>query len=172
MGRLVIVLVAAGAAAYYFLIMGSQLSEADVRAYYSTYQTHLDDGNAKAMCDMLADKYQEQSTISTSAGIVQDSNNKAQACEAYEKMFASMRDMSEKLKMPVVFNSVVNLDSIDIAPGKKQAVATGSSDLKMGTEKVLLTRTTATGTATFIKRYGKVQMLTSESKGTMRLYGQ
>jgi hypothetical protein len=172
MARFIVLLAAAGAAAYYFLIMGSQLSESDIRKYYSTYQTHMDDGNAKALCDMLADQYQEQSTLSTTTGIVQDTNNKAQACEAYEKLFAAMRSMSEKLKMQAVINSAVTIDDIVIAPGKKQAVVTGTSDFKMGTEKLLLTRTTTTGTATFIKRYGKVQMLASESKGTMRLYGQ
>ncbi len=172
MGRILLFLAVAVAAGYYFLVLGSQLSESDIRAYYSTYQKHLDDGNAKALCDMLADNYQEQSSISTMTGIVQDSNNKAQTCESYEKLFASMRDMSEKLKMPAVINSVVTIESIVIASGSKQATVTGSSDFKMGTEQVLLTRSTAQGTSTFIKRYGKVQMLASENKGTMRLYDQ
>jgi hypothetical protein len=172
MTRFIVLLGAAAGVAYYFLIMGSQLSESDIRTYYIRYQTHLDDGNAKALCDMLADRYQEESTLSTTTGILKDSNNKAQACEAYEKMFSEMRNMSEKLKMPTVINLAVNIDSIVIAPDKKQAVVAGSSDFKMGTEKLLLTRSTTTGTSTFIKRYGKVQMLASESKGTLQLYGQ
>ena len=150
--------------AWYFLVGSRYISEADVRAQYQNEANWLDEGQPAKICAAFDDQYVGRIASITAAKGVLEETDKAKSCAAIEVFFADLKKLNDKVGGGVVTNSVVTLEKIAISADRLTAVVTVRSEVRVGTEKVLLMKMTSKGTDTLIKRQGSIYRLRADGE--------
>nr|WP_315494132.1 hypothetical protein [uncultured Rhodoferax sp.] len=162
--KIFLVLVACAVGGWYWFVGGRQISESDVRSYYTKELLFLDDGNSKEMCASLDEKYSSRMIQISAAGRVVEETDKAKSCQAIEALVETVKKLNDQFGGGVVTNTEDNLDKIEISSDKKTATVSVRSIFKVGTEKVLMIKMTSNTTETFVKRNGKLLRLRAEGQ--------
>lgn len=162
--RIVLALVAFVVGRWCWFVGSRQISESDVRSYYTHELQFLDDGNSKEMCASLDEKYSSRMIQISAAGRLVEETDKAKSCQAIKALFETVKKLNDQVGGGVVTNTEDNLDKIEISSDKKTATVSVRSVFKVGTEKVLMIKMTANTTETFIKRNGKLLRLHAEDQ--------
>ena len=160
----VLIVLAGALGAWYFLVGSRYISEADVRAQYQSEADWLDQGQHARICAAFDEQYVGHIASVTAAGSVLENTDKAQSCAAIEAFFATLKKLSDKAGSDVVTNSDVTLEKVEISADRRTATVTVRSEVRVGTEKMLMMKMTSEGTDTLIKRHGTVYRLRAEGK--------
>ncbi len=160
----ILIVVAGALGAWYFLVGSSYISEADVRAQYQSEANWLDEGQHGKICAAFDDKYVGHIAAVSAAGRVLEDTDKAKSCAAIEAFFETLKKFNEKVGGGVVTNSDVTLEKVDISADRRTATVTVRSEVRVGTEKVLMMKMTSDSVDTLIKRRGTVYRLRAEGK--------
>jgi hypothetical protein len=99
----------------------------------------------------------------TSAGAVEETVTKEDACESTKKFFDMKAEMEEKTGQELFINTEYMIDSIELASDRKSAVVEVSSEIRVGTERLLLVKINGTQTDTVIRDAGKIKFLSSDA---------
>ncbi len=160
----VLTVLVAGIGAWYFLVGSRYISEADVRAQYQNEANWLDEGQHDKICAAFDEQYVGHVASVTAAGRVLEETNKAQSCAALETFFVTLKKLNDKVGGGVVTNSDVTLEKVVISPDRRTATVSVRSEVRVGTEKMLMMKMSSEGTDTLIKRHGSVYRLRAEGK--------
>jgi hypothetical protein len=159
--KFILFLLVCAGGGWYWYINNNQITEQDVRNFYQQEQAWLDAGNSKAMCDAVDEHFSAHITQKNLGGQVLTSD-KAKYCADIEQLFAALKSLNDKMGGGVVFNQDLNLDKIEISSDKKIATVAIRSELRMGTESLLMMKITGEGDETFVKHNGKVLRLSAD----------
>lgn len=160
----VLIVLAGSLGAWYFWVGSRYISEADVRAQYQNEANWLDEGQHAKMCAAFDDQYVGHIASVTAAGRVLEATNKAQSCAAIEAFFATLKKLNDKVGGGVVVNSNVTLEKVEISADRRTAIVTVRSEVRVGTEKLLMMKMMSEGVDTLIKRHGTLYRLRAEGK--------
>ena len=149
---------------WYFLVGSRYISEADVRAQYQNEANWLDEGQYAMICAAFDAQYVGHIASVTAAGRLLEDTNKAQSCVAIEAFVTSLKKLNDKVGGGVVTNSDVVLEKVEISADRRTATVTVRSQVRVGTEKVLMMKMTTESTDTLIKRHGTIYRLRAEGK--------
>lgn len=164
----VLIVLAGALGAWYFLVGSRYISEADVRAQYQNEANWLDEGQHAKICAAFDEQYVGHIASVSAAGQVLEATDKAQSCAAIEAFFATLKKLNDKVGGGVVTNSDVTLEKVDISADRRTATVTVRSEVRVGTEKVLMMKMSSQGTDTLIKRHGTVYRLRAEGKTSVQ----
>jgi DNA phosphorothioation-dependent restriction protein DptG len=126
---------------WYWYTNNNQITEQDVRNFYQQEQAWLDAGNSKEMCDAVDEHFSARITQKNLGGQV-ITGDKTKYCADMEQLFATLKNLNDKMGGGVVFNQDLNLDKIEISSDKKIATVAIRSELRMGTDSLLLMKIT------------------------------
>lgn len=167
MKKLMLLAILAGASWWYF-IGGRTIAEEHVNRFYRELEAATLSRNPEALCALLADDFQTTGTIDMGGRRATSTQNKAQACEAYVAMYANFEQLGNKMGGLLQLDSNYKINNIAIQPDGKSAIVDYSASLDVaGTLMNIRSRSTDT----LIRRNGKVLMLRSEGKGSIRSGG-
>lgn len=163
-----IVLAILGGAGWWYFIGGRTLAEEHVNGFYRELEAATLSRNPEAICALLADDFQTTGTVEIGGRRGTSTQNKAQACAAYVAMYENFEKLGDKMGGLLQLDSNYKINSIAIQPDGKSAIVDFSSSLDVaGTLMNIRSRSTDT----LIRRNGKVLMLHSDGKGSIRSGG-
>jgi hypothetical protein len=161
MRKFVLLAILAGASWWYF-IGGRTITEAHVQRFYQDLEHATLSRNPEALCALLDKDFQSVGTLSMGGRRETVSQNKEQACLAYDQMYQSFAMIGNQMGGMVQLDSSYKINSVAIQPDSKSATVDFTSSLDVaGTIMNFRSRSTDT----LIRRNGKVLMLRSEGKG-------
>jgi hypothetical protein len=164
--KLVLAIIGLAVGGWYFVIDGSKLDEAMVRAFYEQQQHAILSRNPEALCKQFA----SNAVINTETLMMGQTQaqtlTKKTACDATRESWKSFEAMGEKAGGILTIEYDYKIDSIQISANKKSATVVTSNTLKMG-EAFMQFRTTAT--EELVRNYRQVQLARSDSKTGVRM---
>lgn len=167
MRKFVLLGILAGAGWWYF-IGGRTITEAHVVRFYQDLEAATLSRNPEALCALLDDKFQTVGTVEIGGRRNTSTQDKEQTCEAYADMYRNFALLGDKMGGILQLDSSYTINSVAIEPDSKKATVDYSSSLDVaGTIMNIKSRSTDT----LIRRNGKVLMLRSEGKGSIRSGG-
>lgn len=167
MNKLVLLALLGGAGWWYF-VGGRTISEEHVHRFYQQLEAATLSRNPQALCALLADDFETTGTLEIGGRRTTSTNNRAQSCEAYTAMYENFAMLGERMGGIVQLDSTYAINHIAIQPDRKSAVVDFSSSLDVaGTLMNIRSRSTDT----LIRRNGKMLMLRSEGRGSVRSGG-
>lgn len=163
---LLIVLLAGGG--WWYFIGGRTISEDHVNRFYQDLEVATLSRNPEALCALLAEDFETSGTVEIGGRTAHSTQNKEQACQAYIAMYENFEKLGDKMGGILQLDSNYEIHSIEIQPDRKSAIVDFSSSLDVaGTIMNIRSRSTNT----LIRRNGKMLMLRSEGKGSIRSGG-
>ncbi len=164
----VAIVAAVVAAGWYWQVGGRQINESQVRDFYRQASHAMYSRDSETLCKLISSKY-VGTEHATMMGTSQESTyNREEACENTRKWFQSFEEMGAKMGGVLTIEYEHNIDSIEIAPNRKNARVTGTSTLKMG-GKILQIHNRFT---TNIEReWGQAKMVRSDTTSRVTMMG-
>lgn len=167
MGKLFVMVVMAGAAAWYYFVGGAKLDEDMVRQFYVAEAHATLSRDPQALCALMSSKLVLTQEIQAMGQSVTGTLNKKEACEAQHKAFQQFKDIGDKANAILTIEYDYSIDNIEISPNRKTAVVQVSNILKMG-EQLMQFRTVSTNQ---LKReWGIVRIAKADSKTNVRMH--
>ena len=161
MRKFVLLAILAGAGWWHF-IGGRTIDEAHVQQFYQDLEHATLSRDPQALCGLLDNDFQSVGTISMGGRRETVSQDKEQACQAYDEMYQNFALLGDKMGGMLQLDSSYKINSVAIQPDSKSATVDFSSSLDVaGTIMNIRSRSTDT----LIRRNGKVLMLHTEGKG-------
>ena len=160
-----LILIAATAGWWYFSA-ARKLSDEQVKDFYRNLEIATLERKPEALCALLADDFESTGTMTVGgqSQIQTGVQNKAQTCEAYQKLYASWDKLGEKMGGILQLDSKYTIHNISISADSKTAIVDMSSSLDVGGS---IMNISARSTDTLIRKNGKVLMLHSEGNGSI-----
>lgn len=153
-----------GAASWWYLIGGRQLSEENINEFYRELELATLDRKPDAICDLLAENFESTGTMEAMGQTTTQTTNRAETCDSYAKLYESFKQLGTKTGGIVQIDAKYRIHSINITPDRKSAMVDLSHSFDVaGTVMHIRSRSTDT----LIRRNGKVLMLRSEGTGRM-----
>ena len=163
MKKLLLVALMAGAAWWYFA-GGRKLTEAHVHTFYRNLEVATLNRQPEELCALLADDFKSTGSVSVAGQRSTGTQDKAQTCEGYRKLYASWEKLGDKMGGTLQLDSEYKVNSITLSADGKTATVDFSSTLDVaGSIMNLRSRSTDT----LIRRNGKVLMLRSDGAGSV-----
>jgi hypothetical protein len=167
MKKILLVLLALAGAWWYF-VSSRTLTEERVGTFYQDMERATLDREPKAICALLAEDFETSGTVEIGGRTEESTQDRAQTCEAYVKLYDMFEKLGDKMGGLLQLDSRYEIHSIRISPDKKTATVDISTALDVaGTIMNIRSR----NTDTLIRRNGKVLLLRSEGKGSIRSGG-
>jgi hypothetical protein len=161
--RLPLLIILLCGALWYYFIEGRRMNETHVREAYALYWDAFHDDKRGTICNMFDKRFTATVRTMTPAGPVEETATKENACEGTKKFFDLKAEMEEKTGQELFINTEYTIDSIELASDRKSAVVEVSSEIRMGTERMLLMKINGTQTDTVIRDAGKIKFLSSDA---------
>lgn len=163
-----ILLALLGGAGWWYFIGGRTITEEHVTRFYQELEAATLSRNPEALCALLAEDFQSTGTVEIGGRRGTSTQDKAQSCQAYTAMYETFEQLGNRMGGIVQLDSNYKINSIAIQSGGKSALVDFSSSLDVaGT----IMNARSRSTDTLIRRNGKVFMLRSEGKGSIRSGG-
>lgn len=159
---LLVVVIAVGA--WWYLIGGQKLSEADVRGFYRDYEAAMLERKPDALCALLAEKFESTGVVMSGGASRSTSQTRGQACDSYRDMYAVWDTLGEKMGGTLQLDSDYKIIDLQIAPDARSATVEITSSLDVAGSVMNLKSHTRD---TLIKKNGKVLILKSEGTGSV-----
>lgn len=171
MGKIFLALVcAAGAAGGYWYFAnnkGAQLTEAEVRKYYSQDNAWLDARDSKSLCDSLDPGYRGHAVNVQGAQRQVVDTDKPRACQDYVRLFETLKALEAAGAGQISTEITQEVDSVSVSADKKTATVAVRSAFKVGMPGQPLFRISAKGSDTLVKRQGRVYRSGSDATVVM-----
>ncbi|WP_085315855.1 hypothetical protein [Derxia lacustris] len=161
--RFAILLVLLGATVAYALGPARKIDEAGVHRLYRAYSQGMLDEDSAALCRMYDDKFRGHASRPAPGGGVEESLDKAGACESLPRLLELKRRLSEQIGEELYINADYEIRSITLSPNGKKATVEVDTELRIGTEQRLVLLLRATETDTVIRELGREKFLTSDA---------
>lgn len=156
------------AGAWWYFVSGRQLNEERVRTFYEHMERAQLSREPQAICALFANDFESSGAVSMGGRTQQSTANRAQTCDSYVALYDNFEKLGEKMGGILQLDSWYEIHSIEISSDKKAATVDISTKLDVaGTIMNIRSRSTDT----LIRRNGKVLMLRSEGKGSVRSGG-
>ncbi|MET0536011.1 MAG: nuclear transport factor 2 family protein [Steroidobacter sp.] len=158
-----------GGLSWWYFVGSRTIAEEHVTKFYQDLEHATLSRNPEAICTMLAEDFETVGTVSAGGRRTTSTQNKTQACESYKALYETFEQLGNRMGGMVQLDSSYKIHSISIRPDGKSAVVDYWSSLDVaGSLMNIRSRTTDT----LIRRNGKVLILRSEGKGSIRTGGQ
>jgi hypothetical protein len=162
--RILVLLIIAAGAGWWWLVGSKRISEEDVHAHYMAQMQAFAERDAKSMCDALDDAFQGTDSMVSRAGRVQESLDKAKACANMEQFFTDAKQMESQLPGGFQIDTDHRIESVTLSADRKQATVKVNSVIKLGNPQVLLMKFTSEQTDTFVRKNGRLRLVSQASK--------
>ncbi len=139
MVRNLLVLLVLGIAAWLVYDNGRTLSEADVRAYYTSQSDAANAYDGEAFCKGLADDFKGQVVIYENGQSKKKMYDKSSSCEENMAALKNMKLLSDRTRGLLSVDFSHEIKSIEIVPGGRTAVGEVTATARLG--DTLLART-------------------------------
>jgi hypothetical protein len=167
MRKILLLAILAGAGWWYF-IGGRTITEGHVVRFYQELERATLSRNPEALCAMLDEDFESVGIIDMGGQSVESTQNKVETCEGYTDMYQNFALLGDKMGGMVQLDSSWEIKSVEIEPDGKSATVDFFSSLDVAGR---LMNIRSRSTDTLIRRNGKVLMLYSEGKGSIRTGG-
>jgi hypothetical protein len=162
--KLLLLIVFIAAVAWWYFVGGRSLSEANVRDFYRAFEAATLERKPEDICSLFADDFRSTGTVAVGTQSRTDSQDKAETCESYRKLYQSWDQLGEKMGGTLQLDSNYEIHSIDIAADHKSATVDVSNSLDVAGS---IMNIKGRSTDTLIRRNGKVLMLHSVGSGSI-----
>jgi hypothetical protein len=164
-GKKLVLLAGACAAAWWFFIGGRAIDESHVRGFYDQQMHATLSRDPKALCEMLASDFVGEAVEISVRNRVRNVQDRAQACKSYDELYASMDKLGQSMGGIMQIDYDHEITDIQLADDHKSAVVQTRYTLDLGGTIINMS---GTSTDTLIRRNGKVRVQRSEGKVTTR----
>jgi hypothetical protein len=164
MKKLILLILIAAVGGWWHFSASRKLSENHVNEFYRNFQSATLERKPEKLCNLLADDFTSNETVSLGGQIHTDSSNKAEACEGYVKLYDSFQMMGKAMGGMVQLDSNFSINSVSISPDKKTATVDFSSTLDVAGKTMKMT---GQSTDTLIRRNGKTLLLRRQGTGSV-----
>jgi hypothetical protein len=158
--KLLLVAIAAGLGWWYF-IGGRKLSEAEVGDFYRSVESATLSRKPELLCALLADDFRSEGVVSVAGRHSAQVQDKAQACAAYEQLYASWEQIGKNMGGMLQLHSGYRINSLEIASNRQSAKVDISMSVLVGAD---LMNIRSRSTDTLVRRNGKVVLLRTEGR--------
>jgi hypothetical protein len=118
--------------AWYFFVGGRKLDEPMVREYYQQGARAAAANDADKLCKQLSRKATIEIRTTAMGRTQEESLDRDEACASIRKTMEVLRRVDDQVGAILAIEYDYHIDTIEIAPDRKSAVATGTSVMKMG----------------------------------------
>lgn len=165
MKKLILLLVFFGTAAWWMLIGGRHITEAQARDFYSDYERATLSRQPDALCALLDDGFTSSGTVSAQGRrSATEHQNKAQTCSGYVDLYRTWSDLGDKMGGILQLDSDITIHSVTISTDGRTATVDVSTSLDVGGSLMSIR---SRSTDTLVRKNGLVRLLRSEGHGSV-----
>jgi hypothetical protein len=164
--KIIIVLGALGAAAWYYFIGGAKLDEAMVRQFYADQSHAVLSRDPELLCKLYAGNMKVTQETSLMGQVSTQTFDQKQACNAQREAFKMFAAVGDKVDGILMIDYEYQVGKIEIAPNHKSARVELTSRFDMG-NGIYAQRIESS--ETLVREWGKVLLVQSDSKAKVRM---